>query len=107
MCEVTRVYNEAALEEALQGLYEQWGRDLGFWARRLHQKFTPGRKNYVGGVAAVRSVLNSRTAGFSMLQEQGRLDLSIESLILQPEWESLFLDSDRTLARARLSRMSR
>jgi hypothetical protein len=89
-----------------EALYQQWGR-LGFWARRLHQKFSPGRKNYVGGIAAVRSVLTGGTLGFTFLKEHDRLDLSVENLILQPEWKQLFCDEDRSAARQRLDRLSK
>lgn len=103
---MAKVYNEAALEEALEDLYQEWGA-LGFWAKRLHQKFSTGRKKYVGGVAAVRSVLNSRTYGFAFLRERKRLDLSIEKLVLKPEWKDLFCVEDREQARKRLEGMSK
>ena len=100
---MAKLHNEAALEEALESLYQEWGR-LGFWAKRFHQKFSPGRKNYLGGVAAVRGVLSSRTDGLSFLALHDRLDLSLENLILQPEWKHLFCDADRILAQERLQR---
>ena len=103
---MAEVHNEAALEHELEVLYQEWG-SLGFWARRLHQEFSPGRKNYIGGVAPVRSVLTSRTHGFSFLRQHKRLDLSIERLVLKPEWSQLFSDKDRALARKRLERISK
>ena len=103
---MAKVYNEAALEEALVNLYQQWGA-LGFWAKRFHQKFSPGRKQYIGGVAAVRKVLvGRRTGGFDFLREHDSLDLSVERLILKPEWKDLFCEEDRALARGRLSERS-
>ena len=103
---MAEVHDEAALEAALEVLYHEWG-SLGFWARRLHQEFSPGRKRYIGGVAAVRSVLTSRTHGFSFLRQHKRLDLSIERLVLKPEWNHLFYDEERALARKRLERISK
>jgi hypothetical protein len=103
---MAEVYDEAALEEALEFLYQEWGA-LGFWARRLHQEFTPGRKKYIGGVAAIRSALTSRTYGWFFLQKHKRLDLSIEQLALKPEWSHLFSDEDRKLARENLERISK
>ena len=76
---MAEVHDEADLEHALEVLYQEWG-SLGFWARRLHQEFSPGRKKYIGGVAAVRTALTSRTLGFSFLRQHKRLDLSIEQL---------------------------
>ena len=103
---MAEVHNEAALEGALENLYQQWG-SLGFWAKRLHQKFSPGRAKYIGGIGAVRSVLRSKTVGFAFLKEHDRLDLSLENLILKPEWKHLFCDEDRDLARKRLARISK
>jgi hypothetical protein len=100
-----KAFNEASLECALEDLYQQWSQ-MGFWARRLHQKFSPGRARYVGGVAAVRSVLRSKTGGFAFLKERDQLSLSVEYLILKPEWKHLFCDEDRDLARKRLGRIS-
>jgi len=100
---MAQVYNEAALERVLEDLYQEWGR-MGFWAKRLHQKFTPGRKRYIGGIASVRSVLMSRTDGFAFLKEHNSLRISVESLILEPRWKELFCDNDRELAQNRLDR---
>ena len=102
---MAKVYNEAALEEALEDLYQEWGA-LGFWAKRLHQKFSPRRKKYIGGIAAIRSVLTGRTYGFSFLRKHKRLDLSVEALVLKPQWKYLFCDEDRALARKRLDKIS-
>ncbi len=99
------VYDEAALEHALEALYQQWGA-MGFWAKRLHQKFTPGRRRYVGGIAAVRSVLTNKKEGFDVLKERECLHLSVESLILQQQWKESFCDADRERARRRLQRAS-
>lgn len=96
-----KVHNEAALERELERLYQRWG-GLGFWAKRLHQKFTPGRAKYVGGIAAVRHVLKSPTSGLAFLREHDAMDQSVEKLILRPEWKDLFSDEDRVIARRRL-----
>jgi len=104
--DIASVHNEAALEHALEDLYQEWGA-MGFWAKRLHQKFTPGRARYAGGIAAARGILTSRTGGFAFLKEHECLDLSIEHLILRPEWRGLFCDDDRRLAQRRLERAKR
>ena len=95
--------SEEELEAALQSLYYKWG-GLGYWARRFYQKFSRHCKRYVGGVQAVRSVLPFQTPGFIFLKEHGRLDLSVEALLLTPEWKGLFTDEDRAIAREKLSR---
>jgi hypothetical protein len=40
--------------------------------------------------------------GYTALYERGRLDLTVEALVLQPEWQGLFDESDIELARERL-----
>jgi len=95
--------NEEEFEAALRDLYFEWGR-LGYWARRFYQKFSRHCKRYVGGIQAVRSVLPFQTAGFIFLKEHGRLDLSVETLLLKPEWKGLFSDDDRAAARQKLSK---
>jgi hypothetical protein len=49
-------------------------------------------------------VLPFQTPGFIFLKEHGRLDLSVEALLLTPEWKGLFTDEDRAIAREKLSR---
>ncbi|MDP3181354.1 MAG: hypothetical protein Q8M54_00890 [Desulfobaccales bacterium] len=100
-----RCYDEADLEVELLHLYRQWGA-LGYWARRFYQIFSPHCKRYKGGVAAVRTVLyKNGTAGFTFLREQDRLDLSVECLVLKPEWHQLFNDEDRNRAQEKLKHL--
>jgi hypothetical protein len=40
--------------------------------------------------------------GYTELFSRKRLDLTVEALVLQPKWKSLFTDEDRTKARKRL-----
>ena len=40
--------------------------------------------------------------GYTALYERGRLDLTVEALVIQPEWSDLFTDADRVRARDRL-----
>ena len=44
------------------------------------------------------------SGGYTALWERKRLDLTVEALILQPEWEELFTDEDRNIARERLQK---
>jgi hypothetical protein len=57
-----------------------------------------------GGVETARRLVNSvsPSEGFTRLWIMKRLDLSVEALILQPEWQTLFLDEEREQARKRL-----
>jgi len=40
--------------------------------------------------------------GYTELYSRKRLDLTVEALVLQPKWNSLFTDDDRAKARKRL-----
>lgn len=58
-----------------------------------------------GGVATARYLIATDTPseGFTRLWECGRLDLTIEAIILRPEFAPLFTDEERELARERLA----
>jgi hypothetical protein len=57
----------------------------------------------LGGVEAARRLIRGdATYGFTKLWEKKRLDLSVEMLILKPEWRRLFTEEEHTLARKRL-----
>lgn len=46
------------------------------------------------------------SSGFTTLWEHQRLDLSVEALVLRPEYFSLFTDEERKIARTRLAEYS-
>ena len=46
--------------------------------------------------------LNTVSDGFTRLWEEGRLDLSVEALVLQDEWQVLFTPEELDIARQRL-----
>lgn len=50
----------------------------------------------------VTSIQGRATKGFDRLWEEKRLDLSVEALILKPEWQALFNAADKMAARHRL-----
>jgi len=54
---------------------------------------------------AVRTLLAKTTPsdGFGTLWEKGRLDLTVEAMVLKPEWRSFFTASEIAIARKRLS----
>jgi len=58
-----------------------------------------------GAVAMTHRHLKSKfaTAGFTRLWEMGRLELSIEAIVLQPEFQSLYSDEELAVARERLA----
>ena len=55
-----------------------------------------------GGLETARRLLPHMSDGFTELWKRNRLDLTVESLILQPRWHDLFSDEERDIARRRL-----
>jgi hypothetical protein len=57
-----------------------------------------------GTIEAIKRLIHSEEvpSGFTTLWEKQRLDLSVENIIQEPEWTSLFTDGDRQLAKKRL-----
>ena len=55
-----------------------------------------------GGVETAHRLLPGMSDGFTELWKRNRLDLTVESLILQPKWLDLFSDDERAIARVRL-----
>ena len=58
-----------------------------------------------GGVVAARRLLSAPEApsGLTELWKRGRLDISMEALVVQERWQPLFSDAERQAARDRLS----
>jgi hypothetical protein len=58
-----------------------------------------------GGLATARRLLHAKepSAGYVALYECGRLDLTVEALVLLCEWEDLISHDDRRIARERLT----
>lgn len=58
----------------------------------------------MGAVASARRCLSGRRCsdGFGELSKAGKLNLSLEALVLEPAWGSLFTDDEANEAVARL-----
>ena len=91
---------EAGFEnEMIETVYRKAGRETGYWASyflrtvRLH-----------GGVAAAKRLLETKglSKGLLTLREKDRLDLAMETLVLNPEYSGLFTDEERRIAARRL-----
>lgn len=82
-------------------IYDRARVETGYVATRFLQMIAN-----LGGLAAARRLLQSPdvSEGFATLWERGRLDLSVEYHVLQPEFEGLFSDEERAIARERLLR---
>jgi hypothetical protein len=91
---------ETRFHRAMIRLYERARDEAGYTAKTLHSMLaTKGRP------ATARQLLSTTTVsdGFTELWERGRLDLTVETLALRPEFAPLFTQPQLDTARARLA----
>jgi hypothetical protein len=60
-----------------------------------------------GGLGTAQRLLASTqtSTGFTALYEHGRLDLTVEALVVKPEFAGLFTDEEIDIARQRLDQL--
>lgn len=94
--------NSAALEfeSEMKGIYERARREANYNATYFLSMVAEH-----GGLATARKLLHAPAVsdGFAALWERGRLDLSVEAIILQPRFAELFDDVDISTAQRRLN----
>ncbi|KQT33832.1 hypothetical protein ASG29_07020 [Sphingomonas sp. Leaf412] len=57
----------------------------------------------LGGIGTARRLLElPPSEGFARLALLERIDLAVESLVLQPRWDGIFTEEERRIARRRL-----
>jgi hypothetical protein len=90
---------EHRFHRAMVEIYERARREAGYTATRFLQMVSEQ-----GGLASARTLLHTPAVseGFTALWERGRLDLTVEARVLEPEFESLFSEEERRIARERL-----
>jgi hypothetical protein len=86
-----------AFDERMMRAYLQAKIDAGYNATRFHQMLTEH-----GGVETARRLLPQMSDGFTQLWQRKRLDLTVEWIVLEPQWHDLFSDEERDIARRRL-----
>lgn len=81
-------------------VYEVAKRDAGYNATRFLQMLSEH-----GGLKAARQLLHASgvSDGFTALWMAKRLDLSVEAHVLRPEFEGLFTEDEKRIARNRLA----
>ncbi len=89
---------EREFHDAMLGVYEQ-APELGYNATRFLQMVYE-----LGGVQAAKRLLQKHDvqSGLAWLWEHGRLDISMEALVLQEPFGSLFSAADLAEAERRL-----
>lgn len=94
---------EQNFHQAMLGIYEQAGTEVGYWAYR-----------YLGAVKRKTGLLYAKEllrvnrkktvqSGFEALTDSGRSDISVEALVLRPEFISLFTLAEVEEAQRRLN----
>lgn len=91
---------EGAFDQAMLDIYSEAGRATRYWAGYFLRSV---RKD--GGLEAARKLLwkTGTSTGFERLKEESRLDLSMEALMLRPEFRELFSEAELGRASDRLA----
>jgi len=95
----SRIQLERLFDREMRALYDAWRTKCNYRATRFLRLV----KNR-GGLEAAKKLLGSRgvSQGFTALTELGSLDLTVEALVLQPPWRSLFSDQEIAVAFKRI-----
>ena len=90
----------AEFHSAMLDVYRKAKREAGYNATYFLKMVED-----VGGLEAARRLLKagSVSSGFSALWEKGRLDLSVEAVVLQDRFAGLFTEEELDIARERLA----
>ena len=90
---------EERFDTAMMNIYHRARKEAGYNATRYLQMLHDDR-----GLATAQFLINSTKVsdGYTALWERKRLDLTVEALVLDPEWKELFTDEELKLARKRL-----
>ena len=91
---------EREFDTAMMNIYRRALGEAGYNATRFLQMLQEKR-----GLETARILLHSSNVsdGYTALWERGRLDLTVEALILHEKWKPLFSEQEREIARRRLT----
>jgi hypothetical protein len=89
----------AQFDDAMLDVYRRAKLEVGYNATRFLEMVTSD-----GGLATARKLLGSPTVsdGFTALWAAGRQDLTVEAVVLQPEFATLFTPDELQQAASRL-----
>jgi len=90
---------EKRFDEAMMNIYQRALTEVHYRATRYHRMLCEN-----GGIDTAQILINSKVVsdGYTALWERGRLDLTVEALVLDEQWYSLFTDEELDIARKRL-----
>ena len=84
-------------DTAMFGIYERALREANYQASRFLQML-----NEHGGVETASRLLPHMSEGFGEMWKRGRLDLTVEALVIRAPWRSLFTPEQLKAAAERL-----
>lgn len=90
----------AEFDAAMMDIYVRAKAEANYTASIFHRMLTTKR-----GLATAKQLINDATVsqGYTALWERGRLDLTVEAMILDNlKWHALFDDAELARAKARL-----
>jgi Protein of unknown function DUF262 len=92
----------AEFERAMKDVYIRAKSEANYTAT-----YFVGMLSNYGGLGTAQRLLASTQAstGFTTLYERGRLDLTVEALVIQPKFAGLFTDEEIDIARQRLNQL--
>ncbi|WKY46442.1 hypothetical protein Q5O24_08590 [Eubacteriaceae bacterium ES3] len=90
---------ESKFHEEMSSIYFTAKKELKYNASRFIQIVSRE-----GGLKAAKQLISKSggTYGFEVLWVNNRLDLSVEALVLKPEYHELFTDEEREICKNRL-----
>ena len=90
---------ESQFNEAMLNIYRRAKAEAGYNATRFLSMVVED-----GRLETARYLLHAAkvSEGYTALWERKRLDLTVEAMILRPEWQALFSDVERRIAVNRL-----
>lgn len=90
---------ENQFNEAMLDIYRRAKAEAGYNATRFLSMVVER-----GGLETARYLLHAATVseGYTALWERKRLDLTVEAMVLRPEWQGLFSDVELRIAVSRL-----
>jgi hypothetical protein len=91
---------EAQFDDAMMDVYTRALKECDYKATRFLHMLHDYR-----GLETARILLRASkvSEGYVALWERQRLDLTVEAVILRPEWQTLFSEREREIARLRLA----
>ena len=89
-----------AFTKAMLAIYKRTLTETGYRASLFHNMVSEQ-----GGYQAAMTLIHASrpSDGYTALHKRQRLNLTVEALILRPEWSDIFTDEDRLAAHTRLT----